>query len=38
MHVNFYEGWAPEEEVREALSKVRELVEKLKAISAQGSS
>ena len=35
MHVNFYEGWAPEEEVREALSKVRELVERLRAISAR---
>ena len=32
MHVNFYEGWAPEDEVREALSRVRELLAKLKKL------
>jgi len=34
MHVNFCEGWAPEDEVREALSRVRELLAKLKKLMA----
>ena len=33
MHVNFYEGWAPAEEVRRALGEIRGLVEKLKGLS-----
>ena len=32
MHVNFYEGWAPAEEVRRALEEIRGLVEKLKGL------
>jgi len=32
MHVNFYEGWAPAEEVGRALEEVRGLVEKLKGL------
>ena len=32
MHVNFYEGWAPEEEAREALQRVRELLGRLRKL------
>ena len=32
MHVNFYEGWAPAEEVERALKEVKGLVEKLKGL------
>jgi len=32
MHVNFYEGWAPAEEVKRALDEVRGLVERLKGL------
>ena len=30
MHVNFYEGWAPEGEVREALQRAREFLRRLR--------
>ncbi len=33
MHVNFYEGWAPAEEVKRALEEIKSLVEKLKGLS-----
>ena len=32
MLVNFYEGWAPEDEVRETLSRVRELLARFKKL------
>ena len=32
MHVNFYEGWAPRDEVEEALERVRTLLTKLKRL------
>ena len=32
MHVNFYEGWAPAEEVKRALDEVRGLVERLRGL------
>ena len=32
MHVNFYEGWAPEGEVKEALQRVRELLGRLRKL------
>ena len=32
MHANFYEGWAPAEEVKRALDEVRGLVERLKGL------
>ena len=33
MRVNFYEGWAPEGEVREALQRVRELLGRLRKLT-----
>jgi len=32
MHINFYEGWAPREEIERALKKVASFIEELEKL------